>query len=231
MPNCTHAAADAARKHASLLSRLKVDLATIQSAEYRAFYYTNSFYQKGHASLFKLEPATKAALAMLLGFVGLALWEARQGCGHGARAAGKVAPAGAASSRARLARGLTLSACQTHAFLLLAAVGYVDMLSGLLHIVLDNPKFVTLPLLGPGAVGFQRHHHHPAGVTVHNIANFVQEHIGGMCAVLAAGLVPARWSAGARTNLLRVFLAEVRVLSPASPLHLPASPIISPCLP
>jgi len=97
--------------------------------------------------------------------------------------------------------------------LLTLAVLYVDVLSGLLHVVLDNPAFTTLPLLGPGAIGFQRHHHSPAGITIHHPLNFVQEHLAGMCGILITGLVPARWSAGTNTNTLRIFLGEVILLS------------------
>lgn len=34
-----------------------------------------------------------------------------------------------------------------------------------------------------------------------------------MSAILASGLVPARWSAGGNTNMLRIFLIEVILLS------------------
>ena len=48
---------------------------------------------------------------------------------------------------------------------------------------------------------------------MHNVYNFMQEHLAGMTGMLLSGLVPARWSAGANTNLLRLFLLEVILLS------------------
>ena len=242
MPNCTAAAEEVARKHASLGSRIQVDLDTVNSPTFGRFYYTNSFYGKGHKQAFQLEPGTKILLTILLGFLGLALFEAKAYgatcCGEGdgagesnrreGRDGGKAddgnvdggkpgGEPGAAAVQTRASDGggrrSWLQLLKLHVALLATAVVYVDILSGLLHIVLDNPAFTTLPLLGPGAVGFQRHHHHPAGITIHNILNFVQEHLAGMCGVLMAGLVPARWSAGANTNLLRLFLLEVIVLS------------------
>ena len=35
---------------------------------------------------------------------------------------------------------------------------YVDLYGGILHIVLDNPEFLRLPLIGTGALEFQWHH-------------------------------------------------------------------------
>ena len=208
MPNCSAAevASEAAARHASLQTRISKDLATVQGASFTAFYYTNSFYAKGHAQTLSMGPGTKIVLSMLLGFVGLA-WFERRCCGWKApvhaRGPGR---GGGACTRLR-------ALFTTHLIMVCMAIAYVDVLSGLLHIVLDNPSFTTLPLLGPGAVGFQRHHHHPAGITVHNLLNFVQEHLAGISGVLATGLLPARWSAGANTNLLRLFLIEVILLS------------------
>merc|ERR1711871_379006 len=54
------------------------------------------------------------------------------------------------------------NALTTHnLWLLFSSVVYIDMFSGLLHIVLDNPKVVTWALLGPQCESFQTHHHSP----------------------------------------------------------------------
>ena len=265
MPNCTAAdEATNAAKHASVRARLGADLATVQGASFTAFYFTNSFYARGHHQGLKMENGTKLALSIILGFLGMAWFEAW----HGRRTDGGSERRAGGSSRCDL-----VGLCKLHLLLLLVVVVYVDVLSGLLHIVLDNPAFTTAPVIGPGAVGFQRHHHHPAGITIHSLLNFVQarlfpnqrprlraptepqpspgrltrsqarnstaprtqkqhhhrpeppthphtptattpqEHLPGMCGLLISGLVPARWSAGANTNLLRVFLVEVLVLS------------------
>jgi hypothetical protein len=42
--------------------------------------------------------------------------------------------------------------------LFLLSVLYVDILSGLLHITLDNPTITHWPLIGPECVAFQGHH-------------------------------------------------------------------------
>ena len=207
MPNCTAAAAELASQHASVESRIRVDLATVQSEAFGAFYYTNSFYSNSHKQVPQLDLGGKLVLAILLGYAGLAWFEARQ------RRGGCCRPSASPLKRSQGRRATLGSACQRHLTLLSLAVLYVEVLSGLLHIVLDNPSFTTLPLLGAGAIGFQRHHHHPAGITIHHLANFLQEHLAGMAAPLATGLVPSRWSAGGNTCLLRVFLLEVLVLS------------------
>ena len=38
---------------------------------------------------------------------------------------------------------------------------YYDLLSGVLHVVLDEPTFISLPLIGEGCLEFQWHHHLP----------------------------------------------------------------------
>ena len=141
MPNCS--VAEAPHAASSLGERVAKDHAIVQGASFAAFYYTNSFYNRGHKQVFKLELGTQLVLAMLLGFVGLALCEARWAC-----------LGGSTSCRRRTS---LRERCKLHLCLLFAAVVYVDILSGLLHIVLDNPSFTTLPLLGPGAVGLQSH--------------------------------------------------------------------------
>ena len=181
-----------------------------QAAGWERFYYSNSFYASDFKKDLKLEPATWAVLLLPLAFAWLSRREAR--------AAAKVSAEekwldGEDSDAARGGgRGFGASAAACAA-LLLAAFLYVDILSGFLHVVLDNPAFATWPLIGPGAVGFQRHHHHPMGITVYPLANFVQEHLGGMALFMATGLVPAKWSAGARTPELRLFLVVAVALS------------------
>ena len=44
-------------------------------------------------------------------------------------------------------------------------MAYMDVTSGLLHIVLDNPLFNTWPAIGPSAIAFQNHHKDPTGIT------------------------------------------------------------------
>ena len=119
-----------------------------------------------HHQVFQVGLGTKMVLSMLLGFVVLA-WCERQ-------PSGSRMPARASSRAGRGLAARLRSLCKLHLIMLCMAVAYVDVLSGLLHIVLDNPSFTTLPLLGAGAIGFQRHHHHPAGITIHHLANFLQ---------------------------------------------------------
>ena len=75
MPNCS--VAEAPHAASSLSERVAKDHAIVQGASFAAFYYTNSFYNRGHKQVFKLELGTQLVLAMLLGFnfgvVGLAL--------------------------------------------------------------------------------------------------------------------------------------------------------------
>jgi hypothetical protein len=47
--------------------------------------------------------------------------------------------------------------------MLAASVVYVDFLSGLLHITLDNPTITHWPLIGPECIAFQGHHVTPNG--------------------------------------------------------------------
>lgn len=42
---------------------------------------------------------------------------------------------------------------------------WYDFFSGMLHIVLDNPDFIHLPVLGPPCLEFQWHHHIPLDLT------------------------------------------------------------------
>jgi hypothetical protein len=46
---------------------------------------------------------------------------------------------------------------------------YVDFYSGVLHVVLDNPKFVTLPLIGVPCVEFQWHHTLPYDISTRRL--------------------------------------------------------------
>jgi len=101
--------------------------------------------------------------------------------------------------------------CLWHAALLFASVIYVEVLSGCLHIVLDNPLFNDWPLIGPAAVGFQHHHHDPAGITRGSYFNFLREHYVGMAVVGMTGFLYPRSGKGA--NTLYLFLAEAILLS------------------
>jgi len=46
---------------------------------------------------------------------------------------------------------------------------YIDFYSGVLHVVLDNPKFVTLPLIGVPCVEFQWHHTLPYDISTRRL--------------------------------------------------------------
>lgn len=46
---------------------------------------------------------------------------------------------------------------------------YIDFYSGVLHVVLDNPKFVNLPLIGVPCVEFQWHHTFPYDISTRDL--------------------------------------------------------------
>jgi palmitoyl-[glycerolipid] 3-(E)-desaturase len=46
---------------------------------------------------------------------------------------------------------------------------YYDIFSGALHIVLDNPNFIRMPVLGDSCLEFQWHHHIPIDITMKSI--------------------------------------------------------------
>jgi len=181
--------------------RLAEDLTS--TATFDRFYWSNSFYN----SDFKKQPSLEPTTAIVLLELGCFLLLSR----HETRAAAR--PTCPRRCPSRRGRGSLWWRVVWHGGMLLLAVAYVDVLSGMLHVVLDNPAFTTWPLRGPGAVGFQRHHHHPAGITVYPLINFVQEHLGGMAAMLLFGLFPAKWSAGAATPAVRLFYAQAVALS------------------
>lgn len=63
---------------------------------------------------------------------------------------------------------------QTTQPLALAAVAvgfyfYIDFYSGVLHVVLDNPRFVKLPLIGVPCVEFQWHHTFPYDISTRRL--------------------------------------------------------------
>ena len=122
-----------------------------------------------------------------------------------------------AGTRASRAKTLFTSSILLRTFVfLLAAVVFTDLMSGLLHICLDNPLFNTWPVIGDAAVGFQHHHHDPGGVTRGPLWKFLREHHVGVLLVLIPGLVPATAATGASREAcrgLRLFLAAFAVLS------------------
>ena len=71
-------------------------------------------------------------------------------------------------------KGRSLSALD-HVKLFLAAALYTDAMSGILHIVLDNPVMNTWPVIGPEALAFQGHHFDPTGVARSPILDMVRE--------------------------------------------------------
>jgi hypothetical protein len=53
----------------------------------------------------------------------------------------------------------------TDAVLLVAfSLIVTDLISGILHVVLDNPRSLELPSIRALAEGFQRHHENPTGI-------------------------------------------------------------------
>merc|ERR1711871_782587 len=73
----------------------------------------------------------------------------------------------------RSRRVLTL---QDHMWIIFAAFVFTDWMSGLLHVVLDNPVMNTWPVVGPEAKAFQGHHYDPTAVARGNWMNFLREH-------------------------------------------------------
>lgn len=71
-------------------------------------------------------------------------------------------------------KGTSLSALD-HVKLFVAAALYTDAMSGILHIVLDNPVMNTWPIIGPEALAFQGHHFDPTGVARSPILDMVRE--------------------------------------------------------
>merc|ERR1711865_807880 len=58
---------------------------------------------------------------------------------------------------------------------LLVAYCFIEPASGILHVVLDNEKFNTWPILGDVAASFQRHHHNPYEISQRPTATFALE--------------------------------------------------------
>jgi hypothetical protein len=88
----------------------------------------------------------------------------------------------------------TKAAVVRHLLVFLAAVAFVDLMSGLVHLVLDNPLFNDWAIIGPAAVGFQHHHGDPIGVTRGSYFNFLREHHVGLAAMVGTGLFAPRHS-------------------------------------
>merc|ERR1711871_73939 len=62
------------------------------------------------------------------------------------------------------------------AALLLASALWTDIASGMLHIVLDNPKINHWPIIGPEAAAFQGHHFTPSDIVTGKWFDFLREH-------------------------------------------------------
>ena len=73
----------------------------------------------------------------------------------------------------RSSRVLTL---RDHAWIIFAAFVFTDWMSGLLHVVLDNPIMNTWPVVGPEAKAFQGHHYDPTAVARGPWLDFLREH-------------------------------------------------------
>jgi len=63
-----------------------------------------------------------------------------------------------------------------HLWILFAAFMFTDWMSGLLHVVLDNPVMNNWPVIGPEAKAFQGHHYDPTAVARGNWMDFLREH-------------------------------------------------------
>lgn len=82
---------------------------------------------------------------------------------------------------------------------------WMDVLSGLLHITLDNPNLNSFPLIGGACKDFQEHHHNPGFLTRKHWLVFLQEvHVPAMAFVTWSLLRP-------RSGFLKVwyFLAVI----------------------
>jgi len=91
--------------------------------------------------------------------------------------------------------------------LLLLATCYIDLFSGLLHVCLDNPNFVNMPLIGPQCQSFQTHHDSPTRMVQVPWFGYLSEHHAMVAVVLLCGL-------GNRKNRpLRVFLLYSAIMS------------------
>lgn len=86
-----------------------------------------------------------------------------------------------------------------HIILFVCAVLYTDLISGLLHIVLDNPLFNEWPGIGQAAISFQHHHHDPAGVTRGRYFDFCREHHVGLALLVALCFLFPRNARGSAT--------------------------------
>merc|ERR1711871_82796 len=73
----------------------------------------------------------------------------------------------------RSKRILTL---RDHMWIIFAAFVFTDWMSGLLHVVLDNPVMNTWPVVGPEAKAFQGHHYDPTAVARGPWLDFLREH-------------------------------------------------------
>eukprot|EP00927_Polykrikos_kofoidii_P021874 TRINITY_DN20582_c0_g1_i1.p1 TRINITY_DN20582_c0_g1~~TRINITY_DN20582_c0_g1_i1.p1 ORF type:complete len:599 (+),score=61.34 TRINITY_DN20582_c0_g1_i1:97-1893(+) len=95
----------------------------------------------------------------------------------------------------------------TNALLLFIAACFVDVYSGVLHICLDNPNFVQLPIIGPQCQSFQTHHDAPTRLLVVPWFGYLSEHhaIMAICMCTVAG--------NRKSRSLRVFLAYAVVFS------------------
>ena len=87
----------------------------------------------------------------------------------------------------------------THAGLVVAAALYTDWMSGVLHVVLDNPILNTWPIIGPEARAFQGHHFDPTGVARGPILDMVREDHSLVFLVLTVFAVGRPTSAGLLT--------------------------------
>merc|ERR1712070_554374 len=95
----------------------------------------------------------------------------------------------------------------TNALLLFMAVCAVDLFSGVLHICLDNPNFVRMPVIGPQCQSFQTHHDAPTRLLLVPWFGYLSEHH----AILA--IVMSTVAANRKSQPFRVFLVYSAVFS------------------
>jgi len=91
--------------------------------------------------------------------------------------------------------------------LFVAATFVVDLFSGVLHIVLDNPNFVQMPIIGPQCTSFQTHHDSPTRLLIVPWFGYLSEHHAILAIVMATVI------GNHKSRSLRVFLAYGAAMS------------------
>jgi hypothetical protein len=83
-----------------------------------------------------------------------------------------------------------------------------DLLSGVLHVVLDHPPFIRLPGIGQACLEFQWHHFIPDDIVVKGIV----QACGDLHMVVAGIILYFAWLTGMGQDKLMVFMASCMIL-------------------